>query len=93
MNLTTKKLKNQGKYLNLVTFYGEPVYCIHKSAVRAIVPDQLGQPMAIEIPTQSTLCGSHCPFFTYEKTTLHLCNQGKLDNLQFIQESNNLKLL
>lgn len=91
MNLTTKKLKNQGKYLNLVTFDGEPVYCIHKSAVSAIVPDQLGQPMAIEIPTQSTLCGSHCPFFHYQNSTLHTCLKT-IDNLQFISESSNLKL-
>ena len=92
MNTTSKKLKNQGKYLNLVTGDGEPVYCIHKSAVSAIIPDKLGQPMAIEIPTQSTLCGSHCPFFKLENITLHLCIKS-IENLDFIPKDNNLKIL
>lgn len=58
-----KLQKNDSGYSHLVNENKQPVYCVERTPVQSIIPDKLNQPVAIEIPTTSSLCGDHCPFF------------------------------
>ncbi len=53
-------------YINLTNDNGKPLYCIHRNAVSAMVPDKFNQPVAIESLTRGSMCGDHCPFFEIE---------------------------
>lgn len=57
---------NADGYSHLLNEEKKEVFCIKRHPVQTIVPDKLGQPVAIEIPTRSSLCGDHCPFFFFE---------------------------
>jgi hypothetical protein len=57
-----KAIKTDG-YISLTNDNGKPLYCIHRNAVSAMVPDKFNQPVAIESLTRGSMCGDHCPFF------------------------------
>lgn len=57
------KAIKSGGYIHLVNDEKQPQYCIKRNPVSALVPDKLGQPVAIESQTRASMCGNHCPFF------------------------------
>lgn len=70
---------NSDGYTHLLNDAGQAVYCIKRTPATTIVPDKLGQPQALVIPTLTNFCGDHCPFFSVEpsenKTALvNLCH-------------------
>lgn len=72
------KLKiNQDGYSHLLNDAGQPVYCIKRTPATTIVADKLGQPTALVMPTITSFCGDHCPFFMLEQsdntTIVNLC--------------------
>ena len=67
---------NPDGYTHLLNDAGQPVYCIKRTPATTIIPDKLGQPQALVIPTLTNFCGDHCPFFQLEPT-----ENGQLVNL------------
>ena len=57
---------NADGYSHLLNENSKEIFCIKRQPATTIIPDKLGQPIAIEIPTRSSLCGNHCPFFLYQ---------------------------
>ena len=71
-----KLQKNSDGYTILLNDESQPAYCIKRTPATTIVPDKLGQPQALVIPTLTNYCGDHCPFFMVEPT-----NYGHIVNL------------
>lgn len=71
-----KLLKTNQGYLNLITDEGNATFCIHKQPASTIMPDKLQRPQLLELYSQSSFCGTHCPFFQIEKN--HPAGAGKL---------------
>ena len=62
-----KLQKNISGYNHLLNDQGQPIYCIRRTPPTTIMPDKLGQPLAIVLPTETSFCGDHCPFFRFDQ--------------------------
>ena len=60
---------NENGYSHLLNDQNKEIFCIKRQPAQTIIPDKLGQPIALEIPTQASLCGDHCPFFRFIEDT------------------------
>jgi hypothetical protein len=87
-----KLQKNTDGYTILLNDAKQPAYCIKRTPATTIVPDKLGQPQALVIPTLTNYCGNHCPFFDVEPNEnghiVYLC-QGHIRGISEIIEDNN----
>jgi hypothetical protein len=95
-----KLQKNSDGYSILLNDKGQPAYCIKRTPATTIVPDKLGQPQALVIPTLTNYCGDHCPFFMVEPTDgghiVNLCEMHIRGINEVIEQTNSkpaLKLL
>jgi|688.fasta_scaffold623845_2 hypothetical protein len=95
-----KLQKNSDGYSILLNDEGQPAYCIKRTPATTIVPDKLGQPQALVIPTLTNYCGDHCPFFMVEPTDgghiVNLCDMHIRGISEVINQTDNkpaLKLL
>ncbi len=93
---------NDNGYNHLLNEQGQPIYCIRRTPATTIMPDKLGQPIAIVLPTETNFCGDHCPFFRFEQIgadigngVVELCmnhSRGVSETLQPIKK-NEIKIL
>jgi hypothetical protein len=91
-----KLQKNTDGYTILLNDAKQPAYCTKRTPATTIVPDKLGQPQALVIPTLTNYCGDHCPFFKVEEeestTIVNLCDMH-IRGISEIIEDNNLPKL
>ena len=91
------KINNDG-YSHLLNDAEQPVYCIKRSPATTIMPDKLGQPQALVIPTLTNYCGDHCPFFVFDPSEnqtsgiVFLCHEHTRGISELITENNKPKL-
>jgi len=91
---------NENGYNHLLNDQGQPVYCIRRTPATTIVPDKFNRPIAIVLPTETSYCGDHCPFFRFESQDnksgiVELCynhSRGVSEVLQ-PEKKNDLKIL
>jgi hypothetical protein len=95
-----KLQKNSDGYSILLNDESQPAYCIKRTPATTIVPDKLGQPQALVIPTLTNYCGDHCPFFMVEPIEIghmvNLCHNHIRGISEIIEQTDNkpaLKLL
>lgn len=92
---------NADGYSHLLNDNSKEIFCIKRHPVQTIIADKLGQPVAIEMPTRSSLCGDHCPFFRYtpnedKSGAVELCHdhiRGISEEIQEDINTNKLKIL
>jgi hypothetical protein len=91
-----KLQKNSDGYTILLNDESQPAYCIKRTSATTIVPDKLGQPQALVIPTLTNFCGDHCPFFMVEPTEgghiVNLCDMHIRGISEVIEQNKNTKL-